>query len=136
MSDSPRSTTAHYFIRFANNQVSDDRASFQELRQFLPQRKAEAVLAALRISARSGQLDNPESIYQCEMLLVSDPFQAQRTRGPVSVAEQNDSDHFVMVRIHARQPVDSQGFTNKISARNEKFLASFLPILKRTKSEL
>jgi hypothetical protein len=30
-----------------------------------------------------------------------------------------------MVRIHAMQPFDSQGFTNKISARNEKFLANF-----------
>jgi DNA repair protein RadC len=45
------------------------RASFQELRQFLPQRKAEAVAAALSMFAiaetghvRSEQLDNPESI--------------------------------------------------------------------------
>jgi len=45
--------------------------SFQELRQFLPQRKAEAVVAALSMSmiaetenARSNQLDNPESIYR------------------------------------------------------------------------
>ena len=43
------------------------RASFQQLRQFLPRRKAEAVVAALSISAiaetghaRSEQLDNPE----------------------------------------------------------------------------
>jgi len=41
-----------------------------------------------------------------------------------------------MVRIHAMQPFDSQGFTNKISARNEKFLANFWPILKHKKSEL
>ncbi len=47
------------------------RASFQELLQFLPLRKAEAVVAALSISAiaetehaRSSQLDNPESIYR------------------------------------------------------------------------
>jgi DNA repair protein RadC len=47
------------------------RASFQELRQFLPQRKAQAVVAALSMSAiaetehaRSSQLDNPESIYR------------------------------------------------------------------------
>jgi DNA repair protein RadC len=47
------------------------RASFQELRQFLPQRKAEAVVAALSMSsiaetehARAEQLDNPESIYR------------------------------------------------------------------------
>src|SRR5580692_10833128 len=47
------------------------RASFQELRQFLPRRKAEAVVAALSMSAiaetehaRSEQLDNPESIYR------------------------------------------------------------------------
>ena len=45
------------------------RASFQELRQFLPRRKAEAVVVALSMSAiaetehaRSEQLDNPESI--------------------------------------------------------------------------
>ena len=47
------------------------RVSFQELRQFLPRRKAEAVVAALSMSAiaetehaRSEQLDNPESIYR------------------------------------------------------------------------
>jgi DNA repair protein RadC len=47
------------------------RASFQELRQFLPRRKAEAVAAALSMfaiaeteHARSKQLDNPESIYR------------------------------------------------------------------------
>jgi DNA repair protein RadC len=47
------------------------RASFQELRQFLPRRLAESVVAALSMSviaetehARSEQLDNPESIYR------------------------------------------------------------------------
>jgi len=47
------------------------RASLQELRQFLPQRKAEAVLAALSMSsiaeaeyALANQLDDPESIYK------------------------------------------------------------------------
>ena len=47
------------------------RASFQELRQFLPRRKAEAVVAALSKSAiaetehaRREQLDHPESIYR------------------------------------------------------------------------
>ena len=47
------------------------RVSFQELPQFLPRRKAEAVVAALSMSAiaetehaRSEQLDNPESIYR------------------------------------------------------------------------
>ena len=46
------------------------RASFQELRQFLPRRQAESVVAALSMCviaetehARSEQLDNPESIY-------------------------------------------------------------------------
>jgi DNA repair protein RadC len=46
------------------------RASFLELRQFLPQQKAEAVIAALSMSAiaetehaLSDQLDNPESVY-------------------------------------------------------------------------
>jgi hypothetical protein len=46
------------------------RASFQELRQFLPRRQAESVVAALSMSvtaetehARPEQLDNPESIY-------------------------------------------------------------------------
>jgi DNA repair protein RadC len=46
------------------------RTSFLELRQFLPQQKAEAVIAALSVSAiaetehaLSDQLDNPESIY-------------------------------------------------------------------------
>ena len=47
------------------------RASFQELRQFLQRPKAEAVIAALSMSAiaetehaRSEKLDNPESIYR------------------------------------------------------------------------
>ena len=47
------------------------RASFQELRQFLPRRQAESVVAALSMSviaetehARSEQLDNPESVYR------------------------------------------------------------------------
>jgi len=47
------------------------RASFHELRQFLPRRKAEAVVAALSMSvlaeaehARSELLDNPESIHR------------------------------------------------------------------------
>jgi hypothetical protein len=47
------------------------RASFQELRQFLPRRQPESVVAALSMSviaetehAHSEQLDNPESIYR------------------------------------------------------------------------
>jgi DNA repair protein RadC len=46
------------------------RASFQQLRQFLPRRKAEAVMAAFSVSAiaesehaRSQVFDNPESVY-------------------------------------------------------------------------
>jgi DNA repair protein RadC len=60
------------------------RASFQELRQFLPRRQAESVVAALSMSviaetehARSEQLDNPESIYRAcaEMKLFSQEVQ-------------------------------------------------------------
>jgi DNA repair protein RadC len=47
------------------------RASFQQLRRFLPQRKAETVMAALSISvivesehARCGVFDHPESVYR------------------------------------------------------------------------
>jgi DNA repair protein RadC len=47
------------------------RASFQQLLQFLPQRKAEAVMAAFSMSiiaeseqARSNVFDNPESVYK------------------------------------------------------------------------
>jgi DNA repair protein RadC len=47
------------------------RASFQQLRQFLPQRKAEAVTAAFSVSAiaesehaRSSVFDNPQSVYK------------------------------------------------------------------------
>ena len=47
------------------------RASFQDLRQFLPKRKAEALMAALAVSAiaesehaRSDLLDHPESVYR------------------------------------------------------------------------
>jgi DNA repair protein RadC len=57
-------------IRHFGSLKALSRASFLELRQFLPQRKAEAVIAALSMSAiaesehsLSDQLDNPESIY-------------------------------------------------------------------------
>lgn len=47
------------------------RASFQQLRQFLPQRKAEAIMAAFSMSviaesehALSSVFDNPESVYK------------------------------------------------------------------------
>jgi hypothetical protein len=47
------------------------RASFREPRQFLPRRQAEFVVVAFSMfvlaeseHARSGQLDNPESIYE------------------------------------------------------------------------
>jgi len=57
-------------IRHFGSLKALSRASFLELRQFLPQRKAEAVIAALSISAiaeseqaLSNQLDNPTAIY-------------------------------------------------------------------------
>ena len=58
-------------IRHFDSLKAMARASFRELRQFLPRRKAEAVVAAPSMSAiaetehaRSEQLDNPESIYR------------------------------------------------------------------------
>jgi DNA repair protein RadC len=72
-----KKSVALALIRHFGSLKSLSRASFQELRQFLPQRKAEAVVAALSMSsiaetehARSKQLDNPESIHRaCAMLL-------------------------------------------------------------------
>ncbi len=66
-----KKSVALALIRHFGSLKGLSRASFQELRQFLPQRKAEAVVAALSMSvmaetehARSEQLDNPESIYR------------------------------------------------------------------------
>ncbi len=66
-----KESVALALIRHFGSLKALSRASFQELRQFLPQRKAEAVVAALSMSAiaetehaRSNQLDNPESIYR------------------------------------------------------------------------
>ena len=62
------------------------RASYRELRQFLPRRKAEAVIAALSMSAiaetehaRSEQLDNPESIYRASWFLKGSTVTAIKT---------------------------------------------------------
>src|SRR5271165_5039035 len=66
-----KESVAVTLIRHFGSLKALSRASFQELRQFLPRRKAEAVVAALSMSgiaetehARSEQLDNPESIYR------------------------------------------------------------------------
>ena len=66
-----KESVAVALIRHFGSLKALSRASFQELRQFLPRRKAEAVVAALSMSAiaetehaRSEQLDNPESIYR------------------------------------------------------------------------
>jgi DNA repair protein RadC len=65
-----RKSVALALIRHFGSLKGLARASFQELRQFLPRRQAESVVAALSMSliaetehARSEQLDNPESIY-------------------------------------------------------------------------
>jgi hypothetical protein len=66
-----RKSVALALIRHFGSLKGLARASFQELRQFLPRRQAESVVAALSMSAiaetdhaRSEQLDNPKSIYQ------------------------------------------------------------------------
>ena len=66
-----RKSVALALIRHFGSLKGLARASFQELRQFLPRRRAESVVAALSMSviaetehARSEQLDNPESIYR------------------------------------------------------------------------
>ena len=66
-----RKSVALALIRHFGSLKGLARASFQELRQFLPRRQAESVVAALSMCviaetehARSEQLDNPESIYR------------------------------------------------------------------------
>jgi hypothetical protein len=66
-----RKSVAIALIRHFGSLKGLARASFQELRQFLPRRQAESVVAALSMSVmaetehtRSEQLDNPESIYR------------------------------------------------------------------------
>jgi DNA repair protein RadC len=65
-----KKSVALALIRHSGSLGGLARASCQELRQFLPRRQAESVVAALSMSviaetehARSEQLDNPESIY-------------------------------------------------------------------------
>jgi hypothetical protein len=65
-----KESMAQALIRYFVSLKALSRASFLELRQFLPQQKAEAVIAALSVSAiaesehaLSDQLDNPEAIY-------------------------------------------------------------------------
>src|SRR5208283_1504741 len=67
-----KESVAPALIRHFGSLKALARASFQELRQFLPRRKAEAVVAALSMSAiaktehaRSEQLDSPESYRAC-----------------------------------------------------------------------
>jgi DNA repair protein RadC len=62
---------AETLIRHFGSLKALSRASFQQLRQFLPRRKAEAVMAALSMymileseHARSGVFDHPESVYR------------------------------------------------------------------------
>jgi DNA repair protein RadC len=62
---------ASALIRHFGSMRALSRASLQQLRQFLPQRKAEAVMAAFSVSlitesehARSNVFDNPESVYR------------------------------------------------------------------------
>jgi DNA repair protein RadC len=66
-----RKSVALALIRHFDSLKGLARASFQELRQFLPRRQAESVVAALSMSviaetehARSEQVDNPEAIYR------------------------------------------------------------------------
>jgi DNA repair protein RadC len=66
-----RKSVAIALIRHFGSLKGLTRASLQELRQFLPRRQAESVVAALSRSVmaetehtRSEQLDNPESIYR------------------------------------------------------------------------
>src|SRR5260221_9230 len=66
-----KEAVAAALIRHFGSVNALSRASFQQLRQFLPQRKAEAVMAAFSLSmiaesehARSDVFDNPESVYR------------------------------------------------------------------------
>src|SRR3984957_18384412 len=78
-----RKSVALALIRHFGSLKGLARASFQELRQFLPRRQAESVVAALSMCviaetehARSEQLDNPESIYRAcaDMKLFNQEF--------------------------------------------------------------
>jgi DNA repair protein RadC len=66
-----KESIARTLIRHFGSLKTLSRTSFQELRQFLPQRKAEAVMAAFSMCtiaesehARSNVFDNPESVYR------------------------------------------------------------------------
>jgi hypothetical protein len=66
-----KESVAVALIRHSGSLKGLARASFQELRQFLPRRQAESVVAALSMfviaeteHARSEQRDNPEPIYR------------------------------------------------------------------------
>jgi DNA repair protein RadC len=66
-----KESVARTLIRHFGSLKTLLRASFQELRQFLPQRRVEAVMAALSMCtiaesehARSNVFDNPECVYR------------------------------------------------------------------------
>jgi DNA repair protein RadC len=69
-----KDSVAEALLRHFGSLKALSRASFRELRQFLPKGKAEAVMAALSISdvadtehALSIQLNTPERIYQANL---------------------------------------------------------------------
>jgi hypothetical protein len=106
------------------------RASFQELRQFLPQRKAEAVAAALSIfalaeteHARSEQLDNPESIYRAciDMKLFNQLYSrfAAKSDSPPRDGICNQQSNIMQVSIWATTPKYNKLYTPEDSSVND-----------------
>jgi hypothetical protein len=106
------------------------RASFQELGQFLPQRKAEAVAAALSIfaiaeteHARSEQLDNPESIYRAciDMKLFNQLYShfAAKSDSPPRDGMCNQQSNIIQVSIWATTPKYNKLYTPEDSSVND-----------------
>ena len=69
-----KESVANALVRHFGSLTALSRASFRELRKFLPRRKAEAVMAALWVAniaeaehALSGPLNNPEAIYKANL---------------------------------------------------------------------
>jgi DNA repair protein RadC len=119
-----KESMAQALIRYFGSLKALSRASFLELRQFLPQQKAEAVIAALSMSAiaesehaLSDRLDSPEAIYNAcaDMKLLN-----QEVLRVILLDARYR--HFSTMRNHERDGQRISGASSRnISARNRTF---------------
>ena len=116
-----KDSIADALLRHFGSLKALSRASFKELRQFLPKGKAEAVMAALSISnvadaehALSAPLNNPEAIYRANLdmkgfhqevvrVVLVDAQYRCITKVDISRGTTNESLAFILVRFSGRR---------------------------------